>query len=106
MNEKCFHLVGSPTSSKYAALVTAIYRGPKDFKLKAELDIIMFWKTKLNMMKCESTQHFKSIGEIFGHGTNAQFDIKEGASFGHYYSKNTKLATRLEKHCNKAMAEY
>eukprot|EP00957_Ditylum_brightwellii_P114456 8726689-Ditylum_brightwellii.AAC.1 len=77
MNEKCFHLVGSPTSSKYVALITAIFRGPKGSELQAEPDINMFWKAKSNMTKCGSTQHFESSGKLFGHGANARFDIKE-----------------------------
>eukprot|EP00957_Ditylum_brightwellii_P132294 10087616-Ditylum_brightwellii.AAC.1 len=71
MNEEGLHLVGSQTSSKYVALMTAIFRGPKSRKPQAKPDINMFQKTKPNITKCASTQHFESSGKIFGHGANA-----------------------------------
>eukprot|EP00957_Ditylum_brightwellii_P169538 12903647-Ditylum_brightwellii.AAC.1 len=65
INERGLHLVGSQTSSKCVALMTAMFRGPKDHEPQAKLDINMFWRTKLNITKCASTQHFESSGKIF-----------------------------------------
>eukprot|EP00957_Ditylum_brightwellii_P158067 12032138-Ditylum_brightwellii.AAC.1 len=66
----------------------------------------MFCKVKANMTKYPSTHRFKSSGEIFGHGANARFSKKDNVLYGHYCSKPTKTATKLEHHCNEAMSKY
>eukprot|EP00957_Ditylum_brightwellii_P036793 2786557-Ditylum_brightwellii.AAC.1 len=58
------------------------------------------------MTKCPSTHRSKSSGEIFAHGANARFSKKDGVSYGHYCSKSTNTAAKLEHHCNEAMSKY
>eukprot|EP00957_Ditylum_brightwellii_P063657 4831888-Ditylum_brightwellii.AAC.1 len=58
------------------------------------------------MTKCPSTHHFKSSDEIIGNGAKARFSKKDGVSYGYYYSKSTKTATKLEQHCNETMLKY
>eukprot|EP00957_Ditylum_brightwellii_P078400 5962077-Ditylum_brightwellii.AAC.1 len=65
----------------------------------------MFHKVKANMTKCPSTHPFKSSGETYGHGANARFSKKDSVSYGHYCSKPTKTAAKLQQHYNEAISK-